>query len=543
MKKIIITLITGAFMMPAIAQEEMPNVYTIDLEHKAERVGTGLEGELSYAANDKVMTVFKTSDGSIVWSKAFKEIAPELRKIDELIPFWESKTVFLFEKKGGKDQIAVIDLATGEHMWGTEKYSNVGEDNVVYIPEEKGFAISLKKALVFIKTKTGEEVWETEKFKGVVGKYLYEDGKMTAVNFVPSGLGHLFTGFKNQIAQINLSNGEIIWEATYIGRAQRKVITKEFIFDLQKEEDKIVLYLNGIQTYDYKTGAKLWTAAYNETPAVVKPPKDAVKFGVYEAVADPIFNGEDVYVLETSNKKNQIIKKYDFNSGKLLWSSPEIEGARCIPNMVLVDDMLILQIGGIVECQAYIVSKDSEGNVTKTWKTWYPTVKPMGLQGFSAKDGSAVWSSEKFKKGITNIHADSKFVYACSGKALYSMDYKTGAENYEMDVKGDGVGLAAGIMDYKDMLIVVGQKGLASHKKIDGSLVHANKYKSSTFQRRIGNIALMETDKSDIAAFNLDDNMSYLEFNAKKDAQSELSSDGDYVYVYQKKNVFKLKTH
>jgi len=542
MKNIAVTLIFILFITHINAQEEMPEAWKIDLEHKAERVGTGLEGEFSYAASDKMITVFKTSDGSVVWSKPFKEIAPKLRKIDELIPFWKSKTIFLFEKKGGKDQIAVIDLLNGELLWMTDKYQNVGEQNVVYVHEEEGFAISLKKALVFIKTRTGEELWETDKFKGVVSKYIYGDGNITTVNFVPSGLGALFSGFKNQIVKINLKNGEIIWENTYIGRAQKKVITKEFIFDLTLEEDKIFLYLNGIQTYDYKTGAKLWAAAYYETPAVVKAPPGAKKFGVYGAVAKPIINGNDVYILETTSKKNQQIKKYDFNSGKLLWSSPEIEKAKAIPNMYIVDDMLILQIGGIVEAQAYIVKKESDGSYTKEWRTWYPNIKPWGLQGFSAKDGSSVWSSEKFKKGITNIHADSKFVYACSGKALYSLDYKTGSENYEVDVKADGIGFASGIIDYKDMLVVVGEKGLATHKKIDGKMVAANKYKKSTFQRRIEDIALMETEKSDIAAFDLK-TCKYLEFNAKKDAQSELSSDGHYVYVYQKKNVFKLKTH
>jgi hypothetical protein len=55
------------------------------------------------------------------------------------------------------------------------------------------------------------------------------------------------------------------------------------------------------------------------------------------------------------------------------------------------------------------------------------------------------------------------------------------------------------------------------------------------------NMLLMKTDNSDIAAFNLDD-CSFREFNARRGAVSTLSYDGKYVYVYEKKEVTKLRT-
>ena len=48
-------------------------------------------------------------------------------------------------------------------------------------------------------------------------------------------------------------------------------------------------------------------------------------------------------------------------------------------------------------------------------------------------------------------------------------------------------------------------------------------------------------DNSDIAAFNLDD-CSFREFNARRGAVSTLSYDGKFVYVYEKKEVTKLRT-
>jgi outer membrane protein assembly factor BamB len=43
------------------------------------------------------------------------------------------------------------------------------------------------------------------------------DGSLVMVNFKPTALGALFAGFKNQIVRINMDNGDIIWEYTYIG--------------------------------------------------------------------------------------------------------------------------------------------------------------------------------------------------------------------------------------------------------------------------------------------------------------------------------------
>ena len=88
-----ILVLAGALMfsLGSFAQEEMKIKWEKEFEHKSDRHGTGLEGEISYLATDKDITVFNNDDGSVVWTKRFKDLAPKLRKIDELIPFWESK--------------------------------------------------------------------------------------------------------------------------------------------------------------------------------------------------------------------------------------------------------------------------------------------------------------------------------------------------------------------------------------------------------------------------------------------------------------------
>ncbi|MCD4735340.1 MAG: PQQ-binding-like beta-propeller repeat protein [Bacteroidales bacterium] len=545
MRRIVVLLFISLPFLYVYGQEDMPLVWVSKLGHKIVHTGTGIEDRgFSYAASDKDITMFKNSDGSTIWTKSFKDVAPKLRKVDELIPFWESNTIFLFDRKMGKDQIACIDMETGKLLWNTEKYQKVTEDVIIYIPEEDGFAISLKKELVFVKARTGEEVWTTAKFRGVVGKYVYnkDDRTMVMVNFEPKGLVAFFTGFKNQIAKIKLQNGEIIWENTYIGRAERKIWTKEFVYELEVHEDKVFLRLNGMQVYDLNTGASLWSAAFDFTPdGVAKGPSGTKKMGVYRAVADPVIVGEDMYVLDMSNKKSQFVKKYDRQSGKLIWTSPEIKGARAIPGMKVVGDKVALQIGGRVEVQ-YFRQYKSGDYIVSEWGKIFPEVKPFGVQAFNAGDGSLAWQSEKFKKGITNAISFENYHIVCSGKALYSINIDTGEEKYEVPVAKGGVGQASMILKYKeDVIVVIGDKGVSTFNAANGDLICSGKYKASSLEDRVDDLVIMKTSKADIAAFDLN-NCSYKEFKAKKGAVTTMSKDGKYVYVYENKVVSKVKT-
>ncbi|MBZ0205866.1 MAG: PQQ-binding-like beta-propeller repeat protein [Flavobacteriales bacterium] len=546
--KQLLTPVLGLLALGTFAQKDMSVVFETKLDHRIENTGTGTEERgYSYAASDKEITVFNNKTGSVRWTGKFKDLTPKLRKVDELTPFWESNVLFLFDRKTGKDQIACLDLADGHLLWTTDKYQNITDENVVYIPELDGFAITLKDRLVWILARTGEERWSTDKFKGVVGQYVVTpDSKLVMVNFMPGNLAALFSGYKNQIAKIDLTNGNILWENSYVGRAERKVVSRDFMYDLDVHDDKVFLRMNGIQVYDLNTGANLYSAAFDYTPdKLVGAPSGAKKFGVYNAVADPVVVGDDLYVLDMSSKKSQYVRKYDRHSGKLLWSSAEIKDARAIPNMYVVGDKVLLQIGGNVEAQAYIYKRErqSDGSyqVTEEWRIWHPNVKPNGIQAFNTSDGSLAWDSERFRKGITNaVVVDDKFI-VCSGKELYSMDVGTGAEQYVVPVAKGGVGNADQIMTYKDKVVVIGDKGVSTFNGKTGELVAQGKYKKSDLEDYEGDRMILKTAGADIACFNLED-CTFQEFKARKGATTSLSTDGNFVYVYEKKNVTKVAT-
>jgi len=544
MKKLLTFATILFFAFVAKAQEDMTTVWETKLGHQILHAGTSLEGEHSYAASDKEISLFDNNSGKVIWEKKFGDIAPKLNKIDELIPFWHSSTIFLFDRKLGKDQIACIDLETGKSLWTTDKYQDVDESSITYIGEEDCFAIALKKELVYIRARTGEELWSTEKFKGVVGQYFFngEDHTLTMVNFKPTALEALFVGFKNQIARINLKNGEILWENTYIGLAEKKIISRQPIYDLSVSDNKVFLRLNGMQVYDYKTGAKIWAAAYDFTPErVVGKPIGVKAFGVYGAVAAPVIDGQDIYLLDMQSRTKQYVKKYDLNTGKLLWTSPEIKDAKAIPGMEIVDGKVLLQIGGVVEKQ-YIKTVRTTDQVVHVPVIEFDNVNPCGIQCLNASDGKLVWESERFRKGITNMITFGENVVVSSGKALYSLELATGKDKYEVPVSKGGVGLATQIQPFKEnVIVVIGEKGVSTFDANSGELLNSGKYRTSFLEDRVGNIVVMKTDKADIGTFDLNTCV-YKDFKARTGALTTLSRDGNFVYVYEKKVITKLKT-
>lgn len=532
---------TGLF-----AQEEMSTMWERKCDHKIEDTGVSDTKGFLYGCNDKEITVCKTADGSVMWTKKFKEIAAGLNKLDDQIPMYDANVLFMFDRKMGKDKMACADLTTGQFLWMTDKYQDISDENVVYIPEMEAFAVSTKAALTMIKARTGEEIWTTTKFKGVVGAYVESnDGNLIMLNYKPTALGALFAGFKNQIVKINMMNGDVAWDQTYTGLAERKVISRESLAKIKLENGKVFLYLNGIQVYDYNTGAQQWSAAFDADLNVVSKPAGAKRFGCYGVVADPLIVDKDVYVIDMKDKRHQFVKKYDLNSGKLLWTSPEIADAKALPGLYYVDGTIVLQIGGAIECQAYIYQRQREADgsytITEKWIIYYRNVKPNGLQAFNAKDGSKLWESERFKKGITNGFLSGNNFIVCSGKALYSMDIKTGKESYEVPIAADDINDAQKIIDYKDNVLIVGEKGISSHSKTDGKLLNSGRWKSGEFAGMYGKTLLFQRDNDDIAAYDVE-TCKYKTYNARKGAVSKLSNDGMYVYVFEKKIISKLST-
>ncbi len=538
MKKFVIVMLSVFVFSGVIAQDNMKVIYEKEVDHSFDNTANGDDNGYSYASSGNEISVFNNKTGELLWNKKYKEISEQLGKVDDIISMWDAKVIFVFDRKLGKDRMACIDALTGSLLWVSAKYQNVDDtDNVVFIASLGAFAVTTKDHLSMIKARTGEELWETNKFKGVVGDFISgPDGSLVLINMKATLIGSLFSGMKNQIVKINPKNGDILWDQTYRGIVERKILTKERLVKMEVSENKLFLYMNGIQVFDYQDGKPLWSAVYDQTPSDVvknKRPAGATKFGAYGVVAQPLVVGEHIYVLDLLNKRNQYLKKYALKTGKMIWQSAEIKDARAIPGIYVIGDKVILQVGGQVELQYVVKSKDGSASAIEM-----ENVKPLNVQCFNAITGEQLWESEKMKKGLTNLFLSGDNVIVCSGKALYSMNINTGKENYETPLKEDNIGLADLIIDYNDQVIILGEKGISSRKKSDGSYTASSKFKRSSPITYNGKyiygdrtMALFTTG-GDYAVYDLKV-MKYKSFDARKGASAYLSDDGLALYVFE----------
>jgi len=110
---LILSLTTAVF---AQKSEEMKTVWESKLSHDFDITGLDDATGIIHGSNEKNFSIIRDSDGSVKWSKKFNEIYDKIKKVDLQIPMYESKAIFLFDKKMGKDQMVVVDIETGNML-------------------------------------------------------------------------------------------------------------------------------------------------------------------------------------------------------------------------------------------------------------------------------------------------------------------------------------------------------------------------------------------------------------------------------------------
>jgi outer membrane protein assembly factor BamB len=522
----------------------------IKINHSVSYSGYNAPNGMFFAANQKEITVASKSNNVVVWTKKFSDISPDIRKVDEVVPMWESNTIFVFDRKAGADAMACIDASNGTLRWSSKLYQDVTDENIVYIPEMESFVVSTKSNINMINAKSGTLLWSTNKFRGIVGAYkIVDESYMVMLNMKSSIIGSLFAGFKNQLVRINLYTGEIAWDQTYRGLAQRKTITKEKLVKLDISNGKVFVYLNGLQVYDYATGTQQWNTAYEFSPNVVKAPKGASKFGAYGTVADMVIDNGFAYILDIESKGNQHIKKYNISTSELVWTSPEIKNARAIPNMFVRNGIVVLQVGGNVERQYVQRVKNSDGSFSTRKVVDYVNVKPYNLQAYDAQSGKELWKSDKLSKSITNIIPKGDLVYVSSAKQVFGFQMTDGKEMFSAKFNSFKVGKANMIDMHKNHLIVVGTRGLAYVDMNNGNEVASSRFKKaspvlgspvynpttglySSIVR--GNSLAMVNAKNAMGVFNLEAKTLKVYKGRSKGSEKYFMNSGDEVFVIEK---------
>ncbi len=552
---------------PVSAQKDMTELWESKLEHKCEQNELNEELGLIISSSEKEISIVDSKTGKVKWTNSFKKLTDgKLNKVDERIPMWDAKVVFLFDRQRGKDDMAVIDLINGQMLWHSDKYQNVSGEAVVYMPELEMFAISSKSAFHMIKARTGEELWETQGFKGTLGKYLINrnDNTIIALNYNPNAANGLkifaaFGAFKSQLTKLNIKNGDIIWQTDIKGAVEREIKSGNILASLKiLGDDKLMLYLQGIQMFDLSSGKMLWSVVHDES--IMEETKRGIganyvgskiiRSAVYRAIAEPLIDGDNIFVVDIPDRTHQFVSKYNLSTGKLIWKSEEIKNLKVAPNLYKAGDKLVLQVGGRVEVQAIVQKKQNAGGfgglpstsiVTYERVRFYKEFGPFGVMGFNADNGQQAWRSERFSKGVTNAFINNNQLIVASGKELYNLDPATGNEKYEVSLRDDDLRQTESLFRMGENAIMVCEKGVSSYKFSEGKKNWAVRTKRGDLYDISGNIAFYRTEKNDQIAIDLETG-SYTNYDARKDADTEVSEDGSFLFIFEKSKITKAKT-
>jgi len=548
---------------------QFKTVWESEFANKANRISMiNAEGTYILGTDDNSATTLD-ADGKQIWEGDYKKITSNKTNSSEYQYYIKSKDggyLFLFDsRKLGTDRIAVIDVKTGKEMWNTENYQNLLSkdggpvETVNYINELDAFMIAQKDGLNMVRAKTGEKIWETKLFKGSIGKYVYDKGKneIVMINYKPTALAALFSGFKNQLVKINAANGEILWDATFRGTIEKKLITREALVNLDIKDGKVYLWLDGLQCFNLDNGQKVWEVDYeNDMSKNSGFLGNKTKKGIYGTLADPIFTKDAVYIVIFANRsRTKYVEKHDLETGKLLWASEKIAGAFSMPHIYKTNDRVMVQVGGKVEVQEIATRRTTSGMETE-YKIYTDYIaQKNGILSLDDKTGQTVWRSEKFDKRITDmiIHED-KTVFVGDGDQFYSYDISSGKQIFDVKHNDARVGKATDVIDFDDNVVVLSERGLASYKKADGKRVYAtDKLPDVDFFYEIGgNYFLRNQKNSKNVIYGVD--MTNGDIKGKVESKGkggsdrygdgiDISDDGEFIFAFKNKRVEKIKVN
>lgn len=568
-------------------------VWESEFDNKATRLAlSDGDGNFIIGTDDNSATVLN-SEGKVIWSGDYKKLTTNKTNTSEYqYTIWkEGKKggyLFLFDaRKLGSDRVAVLDLASGKELWNSELYQDLipkdnkglegtdeGElDTVKYITELDAFLISQRNSIILVKAPTGEKIWETNRFKGGVGKYVYDSkrNEIIMVNYKPTALGALFSGFKNQLVRINAANGDVLWDATFVGTIEKELVTRRAIIDLWIKGDKIFMYLDGMNVYDYNTGQKIWSVNYETDMQGANGGlfSGGKRSKIYRTLADPLFTDDAVYlVILGTRDRTKYVEKHDLNSGKLLWASEKITGAFSMPNIYKANDKILVQVGGKVQVQEWRLEEvggyggfGAAGFGGGSVKRWVPYIywdyknQKNSVLCLDDNTGQTAWRSERFDKRITDFILDNnKTVFVGDGDEFYGYDIASGKQLFDVKHNDAHVGRAADVIDFDDKVVVLSEKGLAAYFKKDGSRAYATeKIKGVDFFYHIGdNYFLRDQRNSKNIIYGIDMTNGETKGSVQSKGKGgspeygdgiDITSDGEYIFAFKGRKVEKIKVN
>jgi outer membrane protein assembly factor BamB len=459
-KKKILFIIAILVTFYAQAQKRFEKLYsskwpvTVDWREYNEDLSLALGGDL------REISMMDARNGKILWSMNFKE------KFN-----MKKATTWGWENEKG---LVYVDFKTNDKTTDTR----------YYFDELTGIKIDDYNSIVNKIKVTKINPWKS--YTSL--KSAYDD---EAENI------HLKLAYKRKIfgsavgegtrTDITLeSTGKYFWSTTFQGglirslcdNAMGSMTSQSFggdYLNMVVGQGKVFVVYEGISCFDIETGEKLWQSTFDNAK---------YNFGLFKQrqtlgrAAMPLILNNGVIVVDLSSGARKI-KKLDLNTGKVIWETIQFNKNDLVPEIVVVDNVLIARFGGRIETQTYIPPVENRPAVCKKE---FKLTGPFYIKAFDLNTGTLLWQSYKMKalgdklsSGTSNILTNNHKIFFASQKNIFCMEANSGNIIYKTKISK--IGNPREIWFRKNDVIIEGQSGIASVNAENGQFNYGLKTK------------------------------------------------------------------
>lgn len=521
MKKLFVTCSLFLYLLNVQAQSPVKQDWKSEFPLKAESRLINDDRTLILGGNNNELAMMDGLTGKILWQLNYKEKLGQKKAKDWS---WDKQinVVWVDVKGESKDEVitSYFKDATGEKITEQE-YKKLRADY------EKDIRWVKKSALIIDEHST--DVWldyQPKKIVGSTGK-----GAKGKVTVKANGSNTWSTDIEIRYVRALCANA--------MGRNGSDYIK------LAYSRDKIFVIYEGMSVIDIKTGKLLWQTDLDNTD---------MDFGLFKSTQTPGRAGlpytdeTGVYVADLS-KGQYNIKKFNIETGSLIWQSEKFDNDDVVPSLQVIDGVLIAQFGGRLRTETYIPGVEGRPDVCKTEIKF---AGDAGLRAYDINDGKLLWETskmkalnDKFSGAITNLIKVNQTICVASDKNFYVFD-KDGNVKYSTAIKALKIGKPETMELYaKDVILLQGSAGVALISLKDNKVMMSASTGKCFDYQKIGEAFYVWTGKSqfELSEFvRVDMETGSLLSKAKDMSYPYFSPDGEYVTKLDGSKVMRFKT-
>ncbi len=607
MKKIMIAVLF-VFSLACARAQEFPTSWKTKFSFKPDKWNYSGDGKFISARDETQAEMLDGESGKQIWKLNFKNDL-KVQDLARAIYNYESGVILFFkrdEKKKNGEKI-MIDLTTGKELWRTSDYPGMDADDNFHFAHcidelvAKGVAVVFNndtKKITGIEIRTGNKKWESRAYADLdlsksVSIFPIEDSEFAQVvlndqvlfiniltgeitdpsnfvtikkNYAKKSSGRIVAQQKVGETVVKLTgkmkpfaidkvffeltaSGNTKWTKSFEGKAISEFFTQAPYVKLDVQGDKILVLSKNITVFDLKTGNQLWQAPFDNCDTSVGM-KAKQEFGI---AGWPLVDGAFIYYVDLQN--DNAIKKVEAATGKIVWKSEKIKSNDRIPNLLMLNGVLVAQFGGMINIQIFIPNQNG-GSTTKNENRFDGN---YGLRAYEPSTGELLWSSskladklgDKFSDRISSIYGMGNKILVASDKNVFCLDAKSGDVVYKTALSPSKVGDMAEMIMAEDgkNLILYCDNGVASVEAATGKLNYATKTdeifwktpgsESYIFSR--GENSFIWVSEKDYIGFDLVKGTA--KGKIKDQEQPELTNDGNYIFVRDGDKISKYATN